>query len=50
MNNAVRREIMKNVRKDRDIKLVTTEKRSNYLVSKPNYHATNFFSENLLAI
>ena len=50
MNNAVRREIMKNVRKHRDIKLVTTEKRSNYLVSKPNYHTTNFFSENLLAI
>ena len=50
MNNAVRREIMKNVRKHRDIKLVTTEKRRDYLVSEPNYHTTNFFSEILLAI
>ena len=29
-------------------KLLTTERR-NYLVSEPNYHATNFFTENLLA-
>ena len=50
MNNAVPREIMKNVRKHRDIKLVTTEKRRDYLVSEPNYHTTNFFSEILLAI
>ena len=41
---------MENVRKHRDIKLVTTEKRRNYLVSEPNYHSTKFFSENLLAI
>ena len=41
---------MENVRKQRDIKLVTTEKRRNYLVSKPNYHGTKFFTENLLAI
>ena len=27
-----------NVRKHRDIKLVTTKARSNYLVSEPNYH------------
>ena len=40
---------MENVRKHRDIKLVTTEKR-NYLVSEPNYHTTKFFSENLLLI
>ena len=38
------------MRKNRDIKLVTTERRRNYLVSKPNYHTTNFFTENLLAI
>ena len=50
MNYAVPREIMKNVRKHRDIKLVTTEKRRDYLVSEPNYHTTNFFSEILLAI
>ena len=39
----------KNARKHRDIKLVTTEKRRDYLVSEPSYHATNFFSENLSA-
>ena len=41
---------MKNVRKHRDMKLVTTDKRRNYLVSEPNYHTTKYFSENLLAI
>ena len=41
---------MENVRKNRDIKLVTTEGRSNYLVSEPNYHITKFFTEHLLAI
>ena len=41
---------MENVRKHRDIKLVTTEKRRNYLVSEPNYQSAKFFSENLLAI
>ena len=32
-----------NVRKYRDIKLVTTERRRSYLVSEPNYHNTKFF-------
>ena len=41
---------MKNVRKHRDIKLVTTEKRKKYLMSEPYYHTTKFFTENLLAI
>ena len=41
---------MKNVRKHRNIKLVTTERRRNYLVSEPNYYTTKFFTENLLAI
>ena len=40
---------MKNARKHRDIKLVTTDKRRNQLVSEPNYHTTEWFSENLLA-
>ena len=40
----------KNVRKHRDIKLVTTDKRKNQLVSKPNYHTTKYFSEILLVI
>ena len=50
MNNAVFRKTMKNVRKHRNIKLVTTERRRNYLVSEPNYHTTKFFTENLFAI
>ena len=50
MNNAVFGKTMENLRKHRDIKLVTTEKRRNYLVSEPNYHATEFFTENILAI
>ena len=50
MNNAVLGKTMENVRKNRDIKLVTTDKRRNQLVSEPNYHTTKWFSENLLAI
>ena len=50
MNNAVFGETMENVRKHRDIKLSTTERRRNYLVSEPNYHTTKFFTENLLEI
>ena len=41
---------MENLRKHRDIKLVTTERRRNYLVSEPNFYTTKFFTENLLAI
>ena len=41
---------MENVRKHRDIKLVTTARRSDYLVREPNYHTTKFFTEILLAI
>ena len=41
---------MENVRKHRVIKLVTTEKRRNYLVSESNYHTTKFFTENLFVI
>ena len=49
MNNSVYGKTMKNVRKYRDIKSVTTDKRRNQLVSEPNYHTTKWFSENLLA-
>ena len=48
MNNADFGKTMKNVRKQKDIKLLTIERRMNYLVSEANYRATNFFSENLL--
>ena len=40
---------MENMRKHRDIKLVATEERWNYLVSEPNFHTTKFFTEKLLA-
>ena len=50
MNYAVFGKTMENVRKHSDIKLVTKERRRNYLVSEPNYHTTKFFRENLLAI
>ena len=50
MNNAVFGKIMEYVRKHRDIKLVTTDKRRNQLVLEPNYHAIKCFSENLLTI
>ena len=43
MNNAVFGNTMENVRKHRDMKLVTTDKRRNQLASEPNYHATKYF-------
>ena len=49
MNNSVFGKTMENVRKHRDIKLVTTEEKRIRLGSEPNYH-TKQFSENLLAI
>ena len=42
MNNAVFGETLENVRKHRDIKLITTKRRRNYLVSQPNYHTQSF--------
>ena len=39
-----------NVRKQFNIKLVTTDRGRNQLVSEPNYHTTKWFSENRLAI
>ena len=41
---------MENIRKHGDIKLVTMERRRNYLVSEPSFHTTKSFTENLLAI
>ena len=50
MNNAVFGEVMESVRKHRYIKLVTLERRRNYLMSEANYHTTKSSTENLLAI
>ena len=50
MNNAVYRKTMENVTKRRNIKLVTKERRRNYLQTKPNYHTAQFFTENLFVI
>ena len=50
MNNSVFGETIENVRKYRDIKLFTTKRRRNYLVSEKNYHTTKFFTENLSKI
>ena len=49
MNNSVFGKAMENVRKHRDLKLVTTDKRRNQLVLEPNYHTKKWFSESLLA-
>ena len=50
MNNAVFGKTMENVRKHRDIKLVTTDKKRSKLVSEPNYHRMNYVSEDLSII
>ena len=50
MNNSVFGKTMENVRNPRDIKLVTTDKKRNKLVSERNYQTTKHFPENLLAI
>ena len=50
MNNAVFGKTMKNVSKNGNIKLVTTERRRNYSASEPDYHTTKIFTENLLVI
>ena len=49
MNNAVFGKTMENVREKGDIKLVTKNKRRNYLVLELNYNTTKCFSENLQA-
>ena len=50
MINVVFGKTKENVRKHRDIKIVTTETRRNYLVSESNYHTTKEFSDNSLFI
>ena len=50
MNNAVFGKTIENIRKHRDIKLVTTDKKRSKLVSEPNYHTINLISEDLSII
>ena len=50
MNNAVFGKTMESVRKHRDIKLVTTDKKRSKSVSEPNYHTMNYISEDLSII
>ena len=47
MNNSAFGKTMENIRKHRDIKLVTTDKKRSKLVSEPNYHTINLISEDL---
>ena len=49
MNNSVFWKTMENIR-NRDIKLVTTDKKRSKLVSEPNYHTINLISEDLSII
>ena len=50
MNNSDFGKTMENVKIDRDIKLVTSDKRRKRLVSEPNYHSQKNFLEHLMAI
>ena len=43
MNNSLFGKTMEHVRKHKDIKLVTTDKGRNQLVTEANYHATVIF-------
>ena len=45
MNNSVFAKTMENVRNYRDIRIVTTNRKRNKLVSKPNYHITKQISK-----
>ena len=49
MNNAIFGKTMENVRKHRDNKLITTDKRRNQLVSEHNYHTKKCCLEDLSA-
>ena len=50
MNNSVFGKTKENIRKHRDIKRVTTDKKRSKLVSEPNYHTINLISEDLSII
>ena len=48
MNNSVFGKTMENIRKHRDIKLVTTEEKFKKMVMKPNFKSSVLFGENLM--
>ena len=48
MNNSVFGKTVENVRNNRDIRIVTTDKRKSILASEPNYHSTEYISKDLL--
>ena len=50
MNNSEFRKTKENIRKKREIKLVTTDKKRSKLVSEPNYDTINLISEDLSII
>ena len=50
MNNSVFGKTMENIRKHREIELVTTDTKRTKLVSEPNYHTINLISEDLSII
>ena len=50
INNSVFGKTTENIRKHRDIKLVTTDKKRSKLVSEPNYHTFNLIYEDLSII
>ena len=50
MNNSVFGKTMENIRKHRDIKLVTTDKKRSKLVSEPNYNTINLIYKDLSII
>ena len=50
MINSVFGKTMENLRKRKEIRLVTADEKKSKLISEPNYHRTKQFSETLLAI
>ena len=48
-NNTAFGKTMENLRQYRATKLVTTERRRNYLMLEPSYHTTKLFTENFYA-
>ena len=46
MNNSVFGKTMENVRNDRDVRIVTSNRQRIKLISGPNYHTTKHFADN----